>query len=270
MNAAQFIQKRRGHTQAPNFTPEVGIILGSGLGAVADKVEAVATIPYSKIPGFPRCRTAGHAGKLVLGTLAGKRVAVMSGRFHVYQGLSLGEVTAPVRWLAGLGVKTLLVTNAAGGINRTLKPGDLMLIEDHINMMGGNPLMGETRDGQPVFQDMTEAYSRRLRRTMLAAARQEKIQIRRGVYLACTGPSYETPSEIRAFARLGADAVGMSTVPEVIVARALGLEVCGLSCITNFAAGRTARPLSHAGVLQVTKRVQDKTARLVERFVGLL
>jgi purine-nucleoside phosphorylase len=194
---------------------------------------------------------------------------VLAGRFHFYQGFSLREVTAPVRLLAGLGVKTLLVTNAAGGISARLKPGDLMMIDDHINCIG-NPLVGEMHDGVPQFLDMTEAYSARLRKLMLAAARRENIPLRRGVYLACSGPSYETPAEIQAFGRLGADAVGMSTVPEVIVARSLSMEVCGLSCITNYAAGRTRRSLSHAEVLKSTARVQSKTVRLIERFVSLL
>jgi purine-nucleoside phosphorylase len=255
---------------ARGFIPDVGIILGSGLGAVAERVKAATTIPYSKICGLPSGRVAGHAGKLVLGNLAGKRVAVMAGRFHLYQGLSMREITEPVKLLAGLGVKTLLVTNAAGGISRTLKPGDLMLIEDHINMMGANPLVGESREGHPIFQDMTEAYSLRLRRILQGALRKEKIQLKRGVYLAASGPSYETPAEIRAFARLGADAVGMSTVPEVIVARSLGLEVCGVSCITNYAAGRTRKTLSHREVLEVTEQVEGKVTRLVERFVELL
>jgi purine-nucleoside phosphorylase len=180
------------------------------------------------------------------------------------------DVTAPVRLLANLGAKILLVTNAAGGIHRNFKTGDLMMIDDHINFTGANPLVGANHAEHPIFQDMTEAYSSGLKRTMLAAARREKIQIKRGVYLATTGPSYETPAEIRAFARLGADAVGMSTVPEVIVARSLGLEVCGLSCITNRAARRTRKPLSHDEVLEATRVAQDKVVRLIERFVELL
>lgn len=255
---------------AAGMKPDIGIILGSGLGALADNVQATAKIPFAAIPDFPRGQIAGHAGKLVLGALAGKRVAVFAGRFHFYQGCSMREVTAPVRLLASLGAKTLLVTNAAGGINRKFKVGDLMLIDDHINFIGANPLVGELRDGHPIFQDMTEAYSARLKKTMLAAARLERIALKRGVYLAASGPSYETPSEIRAYAKLGADAVGMSTVPEVIVARSLGLEVCGLSCITNLAAGRTGKALSHEEVLETTKRAQNKTMRLIDRFVGLV
>jgi len=250
--------------------PEIGIILGSGLGALADKVQAVAKIPFAELPDFPRGQIAGHAGRLVLGTLAGKRVAVMAGRFHFYQGFSMREVTAPVRLLANLGVETLLVTNAAGGISRKFRTGDLMLIDDHINFIGVNPLAGEMRDGHPIFLDMTEAYSASLKNTMRAAARREKIALKRGVYLAASGPSYETPAEIRAFAKLGADAVGMSTAPEVIAARSLGLEVCGLSCITNLAAGRTRKPLSHEEVLETTHSARDKIVRLVGKFAELL
>jgi len=255
---------------ASGLIPEIGIILGSGLGALADRVRAVATVPFDEIAGFPRGNIAGHAGKLVIGTLAGKRVAVMAGRFHCYQGFSLRDVTAPVRLVADLGAKALFVTNAAGGIRKTFKSGDLMMIDDHINLIGSNPLIGEMRDGRPMFLDMTEAYSARLRKLLLAAARKENIALKRGVYLAASGPSYETPAEIRAFARLGADAVGMSTAPEVIVARALGLEVCGLSCITNCAAGRTRKPLSHEEVLESTKRAQNKTIRLIERFAAMM
>ncbi|MEI6082801.1 MAG: purine-nucleoside phosphorylase [Verrucomicrobiota bacterium] len=244
------------------FKPEVALIVGSGLGGVTAALTKPVTIPYTDIPGFPQPRVAGHAGKLLAGELGGKRLLIFSGRFHHYEGRPVSELVAPVKVAAALGAKTLIVTNAAGGINPTFNPGDLMIIDDHINLMGINPLIGE-----PTFIDMTQAYSLRLREKLATAGGPS---IRRGVYLATAGPSYETPAEIRAFGRLGADAVGMSTVPEVIMARYQNIEVAGLSCITNLAAGISGKKLSHAEVLEVGQASQAKLAKLLTEFLGLL
>jgi purine-nucleoside phosphorylase len=235
---------------------------------VTATVENPVTIEYPSLPHFPRPKVAGHAGQLVLGTMAGKKLMVFSGRFHFYEGRTLTEITYPIHLAAALGVTTLIVTNAAGGINPQFTPGDLMLIEDHINFMGVNPLIGSV-DG-PQFTDMTEAYSPRLREKLANAAGKLGITIRRGVYLATTGPSYETPAEIRAFGRIGADAVGMSTVPEVIVARHHEIEVAGISCITNLAAGISGKKLSHEEVLEVGKASEAKLAKLLTEFLTLL
>jgi purine-nucleoside phosphorylase len=240
---------------------DIAIIAGSGLGGLADRVTNPVTIPYRRIPKFPVARVAGHAGQLVCGEVGGQQVAVFCGRFHCYEGRPLRDIVAPVQLAHELGATTLIVTNAAGGINPRFRPGDLMLIEDHINLLGVNPLVGGPR-----FVDLTEAYSRRLRRRLLGVG----IPVQRGVYLATLGPSYETPAEVRALRRLGADAVGMSTVPEVIYARHLGLEVLGLSCITNRAAGLARQPLSHAEVLATGKAAQAKLQRLITGFLEAL
>jgi purine-nucleoside phosphorylase len=245
------------------------MVLGSGFKSVLDAVEVETAIPYARIPGFTKAGVAGHEGKLVFGRIADLPVAVLAGRAHYYEGHSLAQVTFPIRVLAALGVRDLLLTNAAGGIHRKLKAGDFMRLTDHLNFMGENPLRGQVRAGEPRFPDMSAVYDARLGRLLDHAASRSKMRLHRGVYLAVSGPSYETPAEIRAFARLGADAVGMSTVPEAIVARSLGLRVAGLSCITNPAAGRSKTPLSHEEVLEAGKAAGERAKRLLTAFARL-
>ena len=251
--------------------PDIAVVLGSGLGALAGRVEGAVRLPYGRIPHWPAAAVVGHAGTLVLGTLAGRRVAVLSGRSHVYEGHPPRVVTFGVRVLGRLGVRTLVLTNAAGGINTAFEPGTLMAIDDHINLMGTNPLVGpnDERFG-PRFPDMTEVYARRLRAIADEAAAATGVPLRHGVYVALHGPSYETPAEIRFLRTIGADAVGMSTVPEAIVARHMGLEVLGLSCITNPAAGVLPEPLDHDEVMAVAHRVSGQFMTLVEAIVGRL
>lgn len=256
-SAARFVASQTG------IKPKVGLILGSGLGALSKEVKGVS-LPYGKIPGFPVSTVEGHAGELCLGELAGRSVAVMSGRFHYYEGYSLQHVTFPVRVLRELGCGILLVTNAAGGVNTSFSVGDLMLITDHLNMLGANPLFGTNiKEHGPRFPDMTEAYDGDLAKIARAVASQRGITLREGVYFATTGPSYETPAEIRMVRAMGGDAVGMSTVPEVIVARHAGMRVVGISCITNMAAGVLDQPLSHAEVIETTERVRSVFRALV-------
>jgi purine-nucleoside phosphorylase len=250
------------------FEPRVGLVLGSGLGAFAETLAGATAIPYREIPGFPASTAVGHKGELVIGDSGGVPVAVMAGRVHFYEGYSLEQVVFPVRVLGRLGVQTLVVTNAAGGVNTAFRPGDLMVIEDHINFMGGNPMIGENPAalGERFF-DMSAAYDPGLRYAAAEACRAAGVAAKRGVYIAMTGPSYETPAEIRMARTLGADAVGMSTVPEVIAARHMGLRVVGLSCITNAAAGVLPQSLSHQEVLETGERMKatllDVLARLV-------
>ena len=252
------------------FNPELGLILGSGLGFFADeRIEVLGRLPYGEIEGFPLSTVPGHAGQFVWGRLAGRRVLCMQGRFHFYEGYAMQQLTLPVRMMHQLGVRTLLLTNAAGGINASFQPGDFMLIEDHINFLGSNPLIGVNSEHGVRFPDMTEVYDRALRAQIGAWAQAAGIDLKRGVYLATTGPSFETPAEIRAFARLGADAVGMSTVPEAIVARQLGLRVIGISCITNAAAGLSAGPLSHEEVAETAERVRGQFADLLAGALAL-
>jgi purine-nucleoside phosphorylase len=252
------------------FKPEVALVVGSGLGGITGAINKPVTVPYADIPHFPQPTVAGHAGQMVFGELAGKRLMVLSGRFHYYEGRSVAEITYPIHVVDALGPKILIVTNAAGGINPTFNPGDLMLIEDHINFMGINPLIGLRDNGGIKFIDMTQAYSTRLREKLEGAAEKLQLPIRRGVYLAGTGPSYETPTEVKAFAWMGADAVGMSTVPEVLVARHHNLEVAGISCITNLAAGISGKKISHEEVLEIGKVAQVKLTKLLTEFVGML
>lgn len=252
-------------------SPAIGLILGSGLGVLADEIEEAVRIPYEEIPGFPVSTVEGHAGRLVYGRLEGATVVAMQGRFHYYEGYSLREVTFPVRVMKALGVRELIVTNAAGGINERFQPGDLMVISDHINLLGTNPLIGPNDpELGPRFPDMTEAYSRRLRQLAKDAAARLGIRLHEGVYVANTGPSYETPAEIRMIRALGGDAVGMSTVPEVIVARHAGMEVLGISCISNLAAGMTDAPLHHDEVVETAERVKADFLRLVKAIVAEL
>jgi purine-nucleoside phosphorylase len=253
-----------------SHTPAVGIVLGSGFGPVAEAIPDACSIPYSEIPGFPVGGVQGHSGRLILGSWHGVDVAVLAGRAHFYEGFDMAMVTFPTRVLAALGIRDLLLTNAAGGIRRGLKPGDFVAISDHINFLGNNPLRGPIAPGRERFIDMTSTYDPGLRKRMLRAAKDIGVRIREGVYLAVSGPSFETPAEIRAFRTLGADVVGMSTVPEAIVARQCGLRVAGLSCITNVAAGLAGptQSLSHGEVLDVAREVAPRATRLVEAWLG--
>lgn len=249
-------------------TPVLAMVLGSGLGALADEIEGATRIPYHEIPGFPVSAVEGHAGELVFGELCGKPVVVMSGRSHYYEGWEATEVTFPIRVFAALGIERLLVTNSAGGINREFAPGDLMLITDHINMTGYNPLRGgnDERFG-PRFPDMSTAYSPAMRQTIIEAARELNMSIRSGIYAGVAGPSYETPAEIRMLGILGGDAVGMSTVPEVIVANHMGMQVGGISCITNLAAGISKTALNHEEVKEVAALAREAFSALVRKTV---
>lgn len=251
--------------------PRIGIVLGSGFGAVAATIPDPVRIPYGLLPGCPVGTVPGHAGELLLGNLHGTSVAVLAGRAHYYEGFDWPEVTFGVRLLAELGVEELLLTNAAGGIADGLRPGDFLSISDHINFMGANPLRGPVAPGRARFVDLSAVYDPELRRRMQAAAGGAGVVLREGVYLAVSGPSYETPAEIRAFRTLGADAVGMSTVPEAIVARQCGMRVAGLSCITNVAAGLSGPggSVSHAEVLDVAREVAPRATRLVSEWVRM-
>jgi purine-nucleoside phosphorylase len=251
--------------------PEVAIILGSGLGAFAQSLGGALPTPYEHIPHWPASRIVGHAGTLVAGTARGRRVLALSGRVHFYEGHHLGTVTFAVRVLGRLGVKTLLLTNAAGGINTKFGEGALMVIDDHINLLGANPLVGPNDDAfGPRFPDMSEVYSKRLRAMADSAARAAAIKVEHGVYIAVSGPSYETPAEIRAFRALGADAVGMSTVPEAIVARHMGMDVLGISCISNMAAGILPQPITAEEVIETTGRVRGQFIALLEGILERL
>src|SRR5215212_6418996 len=249
--------------------PRIAIVLGSGLGGFADDFEEPVGIPYEEIPGFVRSTAEGHAGRLVVGKVDTVPVVAMQGRVHYYEGYSFEEVTFPVRTFKLLGIKTLIVTNAAGGINVQLTQGALMVISDHLNLMGVNPLRGpnEERFG-PRFPDMTAVYSPELQELVIDEARSIGVELRRGIYGALSGPSYETPAEIHLLRALGADAVGMSTVPEAIVARHMGLEVLGISCITNMAAGISDEPINHEEVMATGDRVRETFAQLLRRVVG--
>ena len=246
------------------------IILGSGLGRLADRIADRAVVSYADVPGFASPTVVGHSGAVVAGTLAGKRVIALSGRFHMYEGHDASLAGFPVRVLHELGARTLIVTNAAGGVRRTFSAGDVMLIRDHINLMFRNPLIGPVKEGEERFPDMSEPYDQALRQTAHAVAKALSLTLHEGVYAGVLGPSYETPAEVRMLGFLGADAVGMSTVPEVIVARARGMRVVGFSCITNLASGISATPITHAEVLETTlvagERISALVAGIVERL----
>jgi purine-nucleoside phosphorylase len=251
--------------------PETAIVLGSGLGDFADTLlDAIAT-PYGELPHWPASKVVGHAGRLVIGDVAGKRVAALSGRAHYYEGHDLSTVVFATRVMGRLGVKQIVLTNAAGGINTGFAQGALMVIDDHINLLGSNPLVGpnDERFG-PRFPDMSEVYSRRLRNIADAAARAKGVPVSHGVYVAVHGPSYETPAEIRFLRTIGADAVGMSTVPEAITARHMGMEVLGISCITNMAAGVLPQPLVHDEVMETARRVRGSFIALLEGIIERL
>lgn len=249
--------------------PTLAIVLGSGFGEAASRLTLESEIAYSELKGFLSPKVGGHGGQVLMGGFADQPVCILRGRSHFYEGHSLEAITFPIRVLAEFGIRDLLLTNAAGGINRRFRTGDFMVLTDHINLMGANPLRGETPSNRERFVDLTHAYDAPLTTLVRRAATKVKLKLHAGVYLAVSGPSYETPAEIRAFARLGADAVGMSTVPEVIVARQCGMAVAGLSCITNLAAGRGNALLSHADVLAAGERARQKAAALVEQFVKL-
>jgi purine-nucleoside phosphorylase len=257
------------------LAPRVGIVLGSGLGAVADAVANPVIVPYGEIPHFPQSTVEGHSGRIVAGLLGGVPVVVMQGRVHCYEGYTPQQVTFPMRVLGMLGVRAVVLTNAAGGIKEGYHVGQLVALGDHINQMGWNPLTGPNeprfavRKGAGLrFFDMTEAYSIRLRAVAKEAAKEEGLELDEGVYLATPGPSFETPAEIRAFRSLGATLVGMSTVPETIVARHMGIEVLGISCVTNLAAGLSSSHLSHEEVSETGKQVERRLAGLLERVAG--
>jgi purine-nucleoside phosphorylase len=248
-------------------TPDIAIILGSGLGGLAAEIEDARRVPFKEIPGFPSATVAGHAGALIGGELAGRRVIALSGRFHVYEGHDARLAALPVRVVHALGAHTLIVSNAAGGIRRTLRPGDLMLIADQINLMWRNPLIGPVAPGEERFPDMSAPYDTELLAVAREAALRVGVPVVEGVYAGLLGPQYETPAEVRMLERLGADAVGMSTVPEVIAARTLGMRVAGVSCITNMGCGIATRPLSHREVLETTAAVAEKFKGLVREMV---
>lgn len=246
-----------------NFEPEIGIVLGSGLGDLADKYCDIA-IPYSNIPHFAKSTVQGHKGQLVFADINGRKVVMMQGRNHFYEGHSMSDVTYPIKVMKKLGVKTLILTNAAGAVNKSFRPADLMVITDHINFMGTNPLIGRNDENFGVrFPDMSEVYSKNLIKIVDAAGRLLKLDLKHGVYMATTGPSYETPAEIKMARFMGADAIGMSTVPEAIVANYCGIEVIGISCISNYATGVSTKKLSHEEVIETTDKVKSKFKELV-------
>lgn len=253
------------------YRPQLAVILGSGLGAFADLMEDSDVIPYKDIPGFMVSTAPGHCGKLVIGKMGGKTILCMQGRFHYFEGYSMKEVTYPVRVINAMGIETLLITNACGGIDLSFTPGDLMVVEDHINLLGTNPLIGQNEEEFGFrFTDMTEAYNREMRAVIEMAAKELNLETKRGIYLAFTGPTYETPAEIRMMRALGASAVGMSTVPEVIVANHCGIKTAAISCITNMAAGILAQPLCSEEVIETADLVKEKFTALLEKTVELL
>jgi len=257
--------------QATDIRPYAALVLGSGLGEYADSLKNVRRIPYREIPGFPVSTVPGHKGQLVLGNLFGMPVAIMQGRLHYYEGYAQDVITIPLRALRLLGAEVLVLTNAAGGINQEFVPGDLMLIEDHINFSGMSPLRGENLDLLgPRFPDMTMAYDERLKELMRKSAGQVGIDLKQGVYMMFSGPQFETPAEIRFARTIGADAAGMSTVPEVIIARHCGMRICAVSCITNLAAGMLSQPLSHSEVMETGERAKHTFSQLIDGFFLLL
>jgi purine-nucleoside phosphorylase len=263
--AATYIEKRI------DTKPKIGLILGSGLGVPADEIEQPVRLPYAEIPGFPESTVQGHAGQLVYGQLQGQSVIAMQGRFHYYEGHTLDLVTLPIRVMKQLGVQKLIVTNATGGINTAFEPGDLMIINDHINFTFQNPLIGPNDDQLgPRFPDMSRAYTPELQEITRLVAQEQGISIQEGTYIGVVGPSYETPAEIRMMRALGADAVGMSTVPEVLVAVHGGMQVLGISCISNMAAGILDQPLSHEEVMETAGKVQRRFLALVKGIVSRL
>ena len=249
---------------------EIAIVLGSGLGDFANSLDDKKEIFYKDIPGFTSSTVIGHSSKLVYGKVEGKKVLVMSGRTHYYEGLGIEKAVYPIKVLAGLGIKKLILTNAAGGINENFKPSDLMLIRDHINLTGINPLIGENEEGFDRFPDMTYTYSKDLRDKAKAAAKNIDLDVKEGVYMYFTGPSYETPAEIIAARRLGADCAGMSTVPEVVVARHRRMEVLGISCISNMAAGVLDQALRHEDVMEVSNQIKERFKEYLREIIRVI
>jgi len=264
-SAADHVRARLGTER-----PVAAIILGSGLGGLANRLTDAARVPFAEIPGFPSATVAGHAGVLLAGRLGGRPVLALAGRFHMYEGHAAALAAFPTRVLHALGARTLIVSNAAGGIRRSLSPGDLMLIRDHLNFMFRNPLLGPNDSAEPRFPDMSAPYDTGLGELAREVARANGIALAEGVYCGLLGPTYETPAEVRLLAFLGADAVGMSTVPEVIVARALGMRVLGVSCVTNMACGLTTQPITHAEVIETTARAAARFERLITGVVERL
>lgn len=250
-----------------NFIPEIGIILGSGLGDFVQELDAI-TVPYSQIPGFEASTIQGHKGQLAFAKINDKNVVLMQGRYHFYEGYSIQKVVYPVKIMKKLGVKTLIITNAAGGINKEFKPADLMILTDHLNLMGTNPLIGENDDTLGTrFPDMSEIYKKDLIKTAQSCAKEIGVEVKKGVYAAFTGPSYETPAEINMLRVLGADAVGMSTIPEAIVANYCNIDVLGISCITNATAGGNTVPLSHEEVIETANIAKNKFQALLFKII---
>ena len=250
------------------IVPEVGIVLGSGLGGLADDLQDAVSIPFDALPGWPAATAPGHVGRLLLGSLGGRSVVMLQGRFHLYEGNDPGLVVQPVLLFRALGARVVVLTNAAGGLDPSFGPGTLMIMRDHINLTGRSPLIGPNADALgPRFPDMTDAWSPRLRARLHAAATAEDVEMAEGVYVGLTGPTYETPAEVRMLAALGGDAVGMSTVLECIAARWVGLEVCGVSLVTNAGAGYTGQPLTHEEVLEAGAVAGPRLARVLRRFV---
>jgi purine-nucleoside phosphorylase len=251
--------------------PVLGMVLGSGLGGLADDLEAVESIPFSELPGWPETTAPGHAGRLLLGRLDGTPVIVQQGRFHLYEGHDARLVVEPVLLMGRLGAGTVLLTNAAGGVNPAFGPGTLMVIRDHLNLTGTNPLMGRNDDRVGTrFPDLVDAWTRDLRELLHRAGREEQVRLEEGVYAGLIGPSYETPAEVRMLLTLGADSVGMSTVLEAIAARWVGIRVCGISLVTNQGAGITGQPLTHEEVVEAANRAGPELARVIRRFVRLM
>ena len=254
-----------------NYKPEIGLILGSGLGSLADSIENPEFYNYSDIPNFPTSTVEGHAGRLVIGTLGGKQVVAMQGRFHYYEGYSMEKITFPVRVMKLLGVSKLIVTNACGAVNQDFNAGDLMVITDHIYFSGSNPLFGHNLDEfGPRFPDMSEAYNLDLRNKVLNVGKELGLDLKQGVYVMFSGPTYETPAEVRMAKIMGGDAVGMSTVPEVIVANHSGIKTVGISCLTNMAAGILDQPLNHEEVIETSARVKNDFIKLMNRVIEII
>ena len=265
LSAAEYIRTKT------HLRPTAGLVLGSGLGDFADTLEDAVRIPYSEIPNFPVPTVPGHSGALVFGRKCGQTLVVLQGRIHYYEGLSQQEITLPIRVLAAIGVKTLVLTNACGGVNLSFQPGDLMLICDHINFSGANPLIGPNLDTfGPRFPDMSDLYTAALRTAIKEKAAAAGIPLQEGIYAMYSGPNYETPAEIRMFRILGADTVGMSTVPEALVAGHCGMQVVGISCVTNMAAGVLPRKLDHSEVVETAARVRSKFCSLLDLIMELL
>ena len=263
--ATQYIQSKI------TATPTIGLILGSGLGVLADKIENPIKISYEDVPYFPTSTVAGHEGQLVIGELAGKQVIAMQGRFHYYEGYSMGQVTFPVRVMKELGIESIIVTNAAGGINKSFNPGDLMIITDHINNMGMNPLIGPNDERLGArFPDMSQVYDKAYIKHAEKTAQDLGLKVQKGIYIGNTGPVYETPAEIKMLRIIGGDAVGMSTVPEVTVAGHSGIRVLGVSCISNMAAGILDQPLSHEEVIETTEKVKDNFLQFIIKVIHTL